>query len=108
MRSRSAVISCWGCRKIDGTMGLFYFIIGVIVGTLLLVLLPAFIALLGVAVAVGVVIALPLIAALLVFIGIIALAPAVGYGLAIAALLIVLWVSDRKRRQPNWPAPRNR
>jgi hypothetical protein len=43
-------------------MGFFYFIIGVIVGTLLLVLLPAFIAVLGVALAVGFVIALPLIA----------------------------------------------
>ncbi len=89
-------------------MAFFYFIIGVIVGTLLLVLLPAFIAFLGFALAVGFVIALPLIAALLVLIGIIALAPAVGYGLLIAALLIALWVSDRKRRQPNWPAARNR
>jgi len=88
-------------------MGLFYFIIGVIVGALLLVLLPAFIAVLGVALAVGLVIALPLIA-VLVLVGIIALAPAIGYGLAIAALLIALWVGDRKRRQPNWPAPPNR
>ena len=89
-------------------MGLFYFIIGVIVGALLLVLLPAFIAVLGVALAVGLVIAVPLIAAVLVLVGIIALAPAIGYGLAIAALLIALWVGDRKRRQPNWPAPPNR
>ena len=108
MRSRGDVISWLSRRKIDGTMGFFYFIIGVIVGTLLLVLLPAFIAVLGVALAVGFVIALPLIAALLVLVGIITLAPAVGYGLAIAALLIALWVSDRKRRQPNWPGSRNR
>jgi hypothetical protein len=89
-------------------MGLFYFIIGVIVGTLLLILLPVFIAMLGVVLAVGVVIALPLIAALLVLLGLIAVAPAIGYGLLIAALLIALWVSDRKRRQPRWPVRRDR
>ncbi len=89
-------------------MGFIYFVIGVIIGVLLLVALPLFIAVLGVALAVGVVIALPLIAALLVLIGIIAVAPAVGYGLAIAALLIALVVSDKKRRQPRWPVPRNR
>jgi hypothetical protein len=84
-------------------MGFFYFVIGVIIGSLLLVLLPLFIAALGVAVAIGIVIALPLIAAVLVLLGIIAVAPSVGYGLAIAAL-IALWVSDRKRRRPRWPA----
>jgi hypothetical protein len=89
-------------------MGLFYFVIGVIVGTLLLILLPLFIAVLGVALAIGVVIALPLIAALLVLLGLVAIAPAVGYGLLIAALLIALWVSDRKRRQPRWPVRRDR
>ena len=89
-------------------MGFFYFIIGVIVGTLLLVLLPLLIAALGVVVAIGIVLALPLIAAVLVLVGIIALAPAVGYGLLIAALLIALWTSDKKRRQPRWPVPRNR
>jgi hypothetical protein len=89
-------------------MGLFYFIIGVIVGTLLLILLPVFIAVLGVALAIGVVIALPLIAALVVLLGLVAIAPAVGYGLLIAALLIALWVSDRKKRQPRWPMRRNR
>ncbi len=55
-----------------------------IVGTLLLALLPLFIAVLGVALAVGIVIGLPLIVAFLVLIGLIAVAPAVGYGLAIA------------------------
>lgn len=89
-------------------MGFFYFIIGVIIGTLLLVLLPLFIAVLGVALAIGVVIALPLIAAFLVLVGLIAVAPAVGYGLAIAALLIALWLSDRKRRQSSWPIRRDR
>ena len=89
-------------------MGLFYFIVGVIVGTLLLILLPVFIAMLGVVLAVGVVIALPLIAALLVLLGLIAVAPAIGYGFLIAALLIALWVSDRKRRQPRWPVRRDR
>jgi hypothetical protein len=92
----------------SGSMGFFFFIIGVIIGVLMLVLLPLFIAVLGVALAVGIVVALPLIAAVLVLVGIIAVAPAVGYGLAIAALLIALVVSDRKRRQPRWPVPRNR
>jgi hypothetical protein len=89
-------------------MGLFYFIIGVIVGTLLLILLPLFIAVLGVALAVGIVIALPLIAAVLVLLGLVAVAPAIGYGLVIAALPIALWVSDRKRRRPRWPVRRDR
>ena len=89
-------------------MGLFYFIVGVIVGTLLLILLPVFIAMLGVALAIGVVVALPLIAAALVLFGLIAVAPAIGYGLLIAALLIALWVSDRKRHQPRWPVRRDR
>jgi hypothetical protein len=89
-------------------MGLFYFIVGVIVGTLLLILLPVFIAVLGVALAIGVVVALPLIAAALVLFGLIAVAPAIGYGFLIAALLIALWVSDRKRRQPRWPVRRDR
>ena len=48
------------------------------------------------------------IAALLILVGIIAVAPAVGYGLLIAALLIALWTSDRKRRQPRWPVSRER
>jgi hypothetical protein len=43
-----------------------------------------------------------------VLIGIIAVAPAIGYGLALAALLIALVVSDKKRRQARWPVPRNR
>ena len=82
--------------------GFFFFVIGVLVGIVLLVLLPLFIAVLGAALAIGLVIALPLIAAVLILIGIVALAPGLGYGLAIAALLIALWSSDRRRRQMNW------
>jgi hypothetical protein len=89
-------------------MGIFYFIFGVVVGSLLLVLLPLFIAVLGVALAIGIVIALPLIVAVLILVGIVAAAPALGYGLLIAALLIALWSSDRKRRQPRWPRHHNR
>jgi hypothetical protein len=88
-------------------MGFLYFVFGVVVGTLLLVLLPLFIAVLGAALAIGIVIALPLIVALLILVGIVAMAPAVGYGLLIAALLIALWSSDRKRRQPRWPSRHN-
>jgi len=104
----AAMLSCRGRHRVEGTMGFFYFVIGVIIGAFLIVLLPLFIAALGVVVAIGIVIALPLIAALLVLFGIIAVAPAVGYGLLIAALLIALWTSDRKRRQPRWPVPRDR
>ena len=89
-------------------MGFLFFIIGVLVGMLLLVLLPLFIAVLGAVVAIGLVIALPLIAAALILIGIVALAPAIGYGLAIAAILIALWASDRKRRRLGWQGRPNR
>jgi hypothetical protein len=80
----------------------FLFIIGVLIGMLLLALLPLFIAALGVVAAIGLVVALPLVAAVLILIGIVALAPALGYGLVIAAILIALWLSDRKRRQVPW------
>ena len=89
-------------------MGFFFFVVGVLVGTLSLVLLPLFIAVLGAVVAIGLVIALPLIAAVLIIIGIVSLAPPIGYGLAIAALLIALWLSDRKRRQVPWSSRSNR
>ena len=89
-------------------MGFLFFIIGVFVGMLFLVLLPLFIAVLGAVVAIGLVIALPLIAAALILIGIVALAPAIGYGLAIAAILIALWTSDRKRRRLGWQGRPNR
>jgi hypothetical protein len=80
-------------------MGLLYFLIGVIVDALLLIALPLFIAVLGVALAVGVVIALPLIPAVLMLIGFTAMAPTLGGGLPLAAILTALWSSDRKRRQ---------
>ena len=89
-------------------MGFLFFIIGVLVGMLFLVLLPLFLAVLGAVVAIGLVIALPLIAAALILIGIVALAPAIGYGLAIAAILIALWTSDRKRRRLGWQGRPNR
>src|SRR5260370_40438943 len=88
-----------GHQDADGeswAMGFFYFIFGVVVGTLL-------IAVLGAALAVGFLIALPLIVAVLILVGIVAAAPAVGYGLLIAALLIALGSRDPKRRQPPWP-----
>jgi hypothetical protein len=80
-------------------MGLLYFVIGVIAGGLLLIVLPLFIAVLGMALAVGVVIALPLILAVLILVGFVAVAPALGWGLLLAAILIALWSSGRKRRQ---------
>ncbi len=80
-------------------MEFLYFVIGVLVGTLLLVTLPLFVAVVGVALAIALLIALPLIAAILILFGIIALAPAIGYGLLLAAILIALWASDRKRRR---------
>jgi len=83
-------------------MAFFFFIIGLIVGLLFLVLLPLFIAVLGAALAIAFVIALPLVVAGLILVGIVALAPAIGYGFAIAAILIALWLSDRKRRQAPW------
>jgi hypothetical protein len=79
-------------------MVLLYLLIGVFFGILLLIALPLIIALLGAAMAIGLVLALPLIVAALILFGIIAMAPALGYGLVIAALLILLWTSDRRRR----------
>ena len=81
-------------------MGILYFFIGVVVGALLLLILPLFIAVLGAALAIGFVVTLPLILAVLILIGIVALAPALGYGLLLAAILIALWSSDRKKRLP--------
>jgi hypothetical protein len=81
-------------------MGLLYFVIGVFIGALLVMVLPLFIAVPGAALAAGVVIALPLILAVLILIGFVAAAPALGWGLLLAAILIALWSSDRKRRQP--------
>ena len=79
-------------------MGFFYFIIGVIVGLSLLAALPLFVAILGVAIAIGFIIVLPLLVSLLILFGIIAVTPALAYGLAIATVIIILWMSDRRRR----------
>jgi hypothetical protein len=80
-------------------MGLVWFFIGVVVGALLLVILPLVIALLGAALAIGVFIALPLILAILILAGIVAAAPPLGYRLLLAAVLVALWASDRKKRR---------
>ncbi len=80
-------------------MGLVWFFIGVIVGALLLVILPLVIALLGAALAIGIFIALPLILAILILAGVVAAAPPLGYGLLLAAVLVALWASDRKKRR---------
>ena len=81
-------------------MGLVWFFIGVVVGALLLVILPLVVAVLGAALAIGFLVALPLILAILILVGILAAAPALGYGLLLAAVLVALWASDRKKRLP--------
>jgi hypothetical protein len=54
---------------------------------------------LGAALAIGIVIALPLILAILILIGVLAAAPALGYGLLLAAILVALWASERKKHR---------
>jgi hypothetical protein len=80
-------------------MAFLWFLFGVLVGLFGLILLPLLIAVLGAVFALGLVVILPLLLALLILFGILAAAPTIGYGLAIAAILILLWVSDRKARQ---------
>jgi len=80
-------------------MGLVWFFIGAVVGALLLVILPLAVAVLGAALAIGIVVALPLILAILILVGILAAAPALGYGLLLAAVLVALWASDRRKRR---------
>jgi hypothetical protein len=80
-------------------MGLVWFFIGVVIGGLLLVILPIVIAVLGAVLAIGILIALPLILAILILVGIVAAAPPLGYGLLLAALLVALWASERKKRR---------
>jgi hypothetical protein len=80
-------------------MGFIYFIFGVLVGIWLIAALPLLLATLGLAFALAIALTLPLFAAALFFLGILAAIPALGYGLAIAALLILLWASERKRHQ---------
>jgi hypothetical protein len=81
-----------------GSMAFLLFLIGLLIGLSLLIVLPFFIAVLGIIVAIAFIVALPLVLAALVLGGIIAAAPAIGYGLAIAALVILLWESGRRRR----------
>ena len=80
-------------------MALLWFVLGVLVGLFGLVLLPFLIAVLGTAFALGLVVILPLLLAVSILLGILAAAPAIAYGLAIAAVLILLWASDRKGRE---------
>ena len=80
-------------------MALLWFVLGVLVGLFGLVLLPLLIAVLGSAFALGLVVALPVLLAAAIFFGILATAPTIAYGLAIGAVLILLWASDRKGRQ---------
>jgi hypothetical protein len=80
-------------------MGFIYFIFGILVGIWLIAALPLLLATLGLALALGIALTVPFLAAVLFFLGILAAIPALGYGLAIAALLILLWASERKRRQ---------
>jgi hypothetical protein len=80
-------------------MGFIYFIFGILVGIWLIAALPLLLATLGLALALGIALTVPLLAAVLFFLGILAAIPALGYGLAIAALLILLWASERRRRQ---------
>jgi hypothetical protein len=81
-------------------MGLIWFFVGVVIGALLLAILPLVMALLDAALAIDVLVALPLIVAILIFAGIIAVAHALGLGLLLAALLVLLWASERRQRLP--------
>jgi hypothetical protein len=81
-------------------MGFFYFVFGVLVGIVLIALLPLLIVVLGATLAVGFLVALPLIVAVMILVGVLAMAKTLFYALAIAALLIALWASDRRRRLP--------
>jgi hypothetical protein len=80
-------------------MAFVWFVLGVLVGLFGLVLLPLLIAALGVVFALGLVVILPLSLVLLILLGFLLASPTLGYGLAIAAVLILLWASDRKGRQ---------
>jgi hypothetical protein len=82
-------------------MGLIWFVLGAVVGILLLVILPIAVALLGAVVAIGFLIALPGLLAILILVGILHAVPALGYGLLFAALLVALWASER--RKPRLP-----
>jgi hypothetical protein len=80
-------------------MALLWFLLGIVIGLLGFVLLPLLVAVLGAVCALGLVVVVPLLLAVLILGGILSAAPTIAYGLAIAAVLILLWTSDRKRRQ---------
>jgi hypothetical protein len=89
-------------RSIAGerqAMAFLWFLLGVLIGLFGLVLLPLLVGVLGAAAALGFVVLLPLALAVVIVVGFLAVAPTIGYGLAIAAVLILLWASDRNRRQ---------
>jgi hypothetical protein len=80
-------------------MAFVWFLFGLLVGLFGLILLPLLIAALGAAIGLGLVVVLPLVLAVLILFGILAATPTIAYGLAIAAVLFLLWASDRKGRQ---------
>jgi hypothetical protein len=81
-------------------MGLIWFVIGAVVGLLLLVILPIVATVLGAVVAIGILVTLPVVLAILILVGVLAAAPALGYGLLFAALLVALWASERRKPKP--------
>jgi hypothetical protein len=81
-------------------VAVLWFVLGVLVGLFGLVMLPLLIAVLGTGLVLWLVIILPLLLAVSILLGILAAAPTIAYALAIAAVLILLWASDRNRRQP--------
>lgn len=81
-------------------MGLIWFFLGAALGALLLVILPLVVALLGAALAVAILVALPLVVAVLILAGVFAAAHALGLGLLLAAVLVLLWASERGQPLP--------
>jgi hypothetical protein len=90
---------CWRCRAERQAMAFFWFLFGVLIGLCGLVLLPLLIAVMGAVFALGLVVILPLLLACLILFGILAAAPTLAYGLAIAAILVLLWASERRRQR---------
>jgi hypothetical protein len=88
-----------GATGAERAVALLWFVLGVLVGLFGLILLPLLIAVLGTAFTLGLVVILPLLLAVSILFGILAAAPTIAYALAIAAVLILLWASDRKGRQ---------
>jgi hypothetical protein len=80
-------------------MAFLWFLLGLVLGLFGFVLLPLLIGVLGAACALGLVVLLPLLLAVLILVGVLTAAPTILYGLAIAAVLVLLWASDRKARR---------